>query len=139
MIVTSCTAAQRCADSTINNKYHRITYRVSDEDFDNLFTDAVVTTSSFDCVTLCTTNQTNTYYDSNTRRCSCQDRCALYSPVITGTNYVDKFNTEGKPLCMNFQSNMSFLSSFWRTSSQVSLVQTSVDWHELCREVLHPR
>ena len=117
MIVTSCTAAQRCADSSSINTYTRTTYRVSDEDFDNLFTDADVTTSKIHCLTLCTTNRTNAYYDSNTRRCSCQDRCALYSPVITGTNYVDKFNTEGKPLCMNFQSNISFLSSFWRTSS----------------------
>ena len=117
MIVTSCTAAQRCADSTINNKYHRTTYRVSDEDFNSLFTNTVVTTSKIHCLTLCTTNPTTIYYDSNTRRCSCQELCVSYNPVSTGTNYVEKYNAQGKPLCMNFYFNMSFLSSCWRTSS----------------------
>ena len=101
MIVTSCTAAQRCADSYSKNTYTRTTYRVSDEDFNSLFTDAVVTTSSIHCVTLCTTNQTNTYYESNTRRCSCQELCTLYSPVLTGTNYVDKYYITGKTLTLS--------------------------------------
>ena len=69
IIVTSCTAAQRCADLSNMNTYNRTTYRVSDEDFHSLFTDAVVTTSSTHCVTLCATNRTNIYYESNTRQC----------------------------------------------------------------------
>ena len=95
MIVTSCTAAQRCADSSNMNTYNKTTYRVSDENFDSLFTDAVVTTSSIHCATLCTTNRTNTYYESNTRRCSCQSLCASYSPVSTGTNFVEKYSIPG--------------------------------------------
>ena len=119
MIVTSCTAAQRCANSTINNKYHRTTYRVSDEDFNSLFTDAVVTMHRIHCLPLCTTNPTTTtiYYDNSTRLCSCQELCVSYNPVTTGTNYVEKYNAQGKPLCINFYSNMSFLRSFWKTSS----------------------
>ena len=109
MIVTSCTAAQRCADSANKNTYNRTTYRVSDEDFNNLFTDAVVTTSSVHCLTLCTTDRTTTsiYYDSNTRRCSCQDWCASYNPVSSGTNYVEKYYIPGKYLSTH--SKMSFL------------------------------
>ena len=34
MIVTSCTVAQRCADSSNKHLYSKTTYRVSDEDFD---------------------------------------------------------------------------------------------------------
>ena len=117
MIVTSCTAAQRCADSTNKNTYTRTTYRVSDDDFNSLFTDAVVTMHKIHCLTLCTTNPTTIYYDSNTRRCSCQELCVSYSPVTTGTNYVDKYSAQGKPLCINFYFNMSSLISFWRTSS----------------------
>ena len=61
MVVTSCTAAQRCADLTNKNTYNKRTNRVPDEDFNSLFTDSsVVTTSSIHCLTLCTTNQTNT-------------------------------------------------------------------------------
>ena len=89
LIVTSCTAAQRCADSSNMNTYNRTTYRVSDEDFDSLFTDAVVTRSSIHCLTLCLTNHTNMYYESNSRRCSCQGLCVSYHPVTTGTNYVE--------------------------------------------------
>ena len=110
MIVTSCTAAQRCADSSSKYTYTGTKYRVSDEDFENLFTDAVVTTSSIHCVTLCTRNQTNTYYDSNTRRCRCQGVCLSYRPVSTGTNYVEKYYNPGKSL--NTHSNMSFLGLF---------------------------
>ena len=95
MIVTSCTAAQRCADSFNKNTYNKTTYRVSDEDFDSLFTDAVVTTSSIHCVTLCTTNRTNAYYESITRRCSCQGLCVSYSPVDIGTNYVEEYHIQG--------------------------------------------
>ena len=43
IIVTSCTASHCSDDSFITKKYTRTTYRVSDEDFDSLFTDAVVT------------------------------------------------------------------------------------------------
>ena len=83
MIVTSCAAAQRCADSSNKNTYTRTTYRVSDEDFNSLFTDAGVTTSSIYCLTLCATYQTNTYYETTTRRCSCQGVCASYSQECT--------------------------------------------------------
>ena len=96
------------------NTYTRTTYRVSDEDFNSLFTDAVVTTSRIHCVTLCTTNQTNTYYDSNTRRCSCQELCVSYNPVSTGTNYIEKYYIPGTSL--NTHSKMSFFSSFCATS-----------------------
>ena len=114
MIVTSCTAAQRCANSSSTYTYTRTTYRVSDEDFNSLFTNAVVTTSRIHCVTLCTTNQTNTYYDSNTRRCSCQELCVSYNPVSTGTNYVEKYYIPRKS--SNTHSKMSFFSSFCKTS-----------------------
>ena len=59
MIVILCTA------SLTKDTYTGTTYRVSDEDFDALFTDAVVTRSSVHCLTLCTTNRTNIYYDIN--------------------------------------------------------------------------
>ena len=109
IIVTSCTASHCSADSFIINTYNRTTYRVSDEDFDSLFTDAVVTRSRIYCITLCTTNNTNTFYESNSRRCSCQGICPSYNPVTTGTNYVEKYNAQGKPL--NINSDMSTLSS----------------------------
>ena len=110
LIVTSCTAAQRCSDSSNKHLYNRTTYRVSDEDFGNLFTDAVVTTSTIHCLTLCSTNRTNTFYESNTSRCSCQDWCISYSHVTTGTNYVEKCYIPGETL--GIYSNMAFLSSF---------------------------
>ena len=94
LIVTTCTAAERCADLSNKNTYNRTTYRVSDEDFDSLFTDAVVTTSRIHCLTLCT----NIFYKSNTGRCSCQDWCAPYNPVTTGTNYVEKYYIPGETL-----------------------------------------
>ena len=96
IIVASCTAAQQCADSS--NTYNRTTYRVSDEDFSNLFTDAGVTTSSIHCLTLCITNHTTTYYESNRNRCRCQGLCVSYSPVSTGTNYVERYSAQGKSL-----------------------------------------
>ena len=104
MVVTSCTAAQLCGDSLNKNTYNRTTYRVSDEDFDSLFTDAVVTRSSIHCVTLCTTNSTNTFYESNTRICSCQDWWTSYSPVSTGTNHLEKHRAQGRLLfrCWSF-------------------------------------
>ena len=91
IIVTLCAAAQRCTDSSNMNTHNRTPYRVSDEDFDILFTNAVVTTSRFHCITLCSTNRTNTYYESSTRRCSCQGLCFSCSPVSTGTNYVEQY------------------------------------------------
>ena len=106
MIVT---AGQQCADSFIIKTYNRTTYRVSDEDFDSLFTEAVVTRFRIYCVTLCSTNNTNMFYESNTRRCSCQGMCPPYNPVSTGTNYVEKYSAQGKPL--NINSNLSTLSS----------------------------
>ena len=119
LIVTSCTAAQRCADSSNKHLYSKTTYRVSDEDFDSLFTDAVVTTSRIHCITLCTATGTTSYYESNTRRCSCQGLCASYDPVSTGTNYVEKYYISGKT--MRTHSNMSSLSFFCRTSGCSSL------------------
>ena len=112
MIITSCTAAQRCADSSNKHLYSKTTYRVSDEDFDSLFTDAVGTTSSIHCITLCTTNGTNSYYENNTRRCSCQGLCVSYSPVSTGTNYVEKYYIPRTSKLLRTQSNMSSFSSF---------------------------
>ena len=114
MIVISCTAAQRCADSSNINThmYNRTTFRVSDEDFYSLFANAVVTTSSIHCVTLCARNPTNTYYESNTRRCRCQGLCVSYYPVLTGTNCVEKFSALGKSLCINFHFYMSSLCCF---------------------------
>ena len=110
MIVTSCTAAQRCADSSNKNTYTRTTYRVSDEDFNSLFTNAVVTTSKINCLNLCRANRTNTYYESNTKRCRCQGVCIMFNPVSAGRNYVEKYYISGKSLSIH--SNMSFLSYF---------------------------
>ena len=98
MIVTSCTAAQQCANSFNKNTYNETKYRVSDEDFSNLFTNAVVTTSKVHCLTLCIANHTNTYYESNRNRCSCLGLCVSYSPVTTGTNYVERYSTQGKSI-----------------------------------------
>ena len=119
MVVISCTAAQRCADSSNNHLYSKETYRVSDEDFDSLLTDAVVTTSSIYCLTLCITNRTNSYYESNTRRCRCQIVCPPHNPVSTGTNYVEKYYISGKTISTHF--NMSSLSFFCRSSDCSSL------------------
>ena len=119
LIVTSCTAAQRCADSSNKNTYTRTTYRVSDEDFDSLITNSVVTTSCIHCATLCSYNRTNAYYESNTSRCRCQVGCPPYYPVSTGTNYVETYYISGKTLSTH--SNMSSLSSFCRTSGFFSL------------------
>ena len=99
MIVTSCSA------SLTKDTYTGTTFRVSDEDFDCLFTNAVVTMSSIHCLTLCTRNQTNAYYENNTRRCRCQESCVLYHPVLTGRNYVEKYYIPGKTL--NIHANMS--------------------------------
>ena len=112
LIVTSCTAAQRCAESSNKNTYGKKTYRVSDEAFHSLFTDAVVTTSRIHCLTLCTRNHTNAYYVSSTRRCRCHELCVSYSPISTGANYIEKFNALDKSLCMTLHSNMSSLCSF---------------------------
>ena len=110
LIVTSCTAAQRCADLSNKNTYNRTTYRVSDEDFDSLFRKAVVTTSRIHCLSLCTTNRTNAFYESNTRRCSCQGLCPSYNPVSSGTNYVVKYSIPGMSLII--PSNMLVLTLF---------------------------
>ena len=98
LIATSCTAAHCSADSFILKTYTRTTYRVSDEDFHSLFTDAVVTKSKIYCLTLCAIDSTNIYYESSTRRCNCQEWCPLYSPVTTGTNYVEKYSIPGMSL-----------------------------------------
>ena len=110
MIVTTCITAQRCADSFNKTTHSKRTYRVSDDDFDVLFTNAVMPMSRIHCLTLCTTNRTSTYYDSNTRRCRCQGLCVSYNPVSTGTNYIEKYYIPGTSACIHF--NMSFLSSF---------------------------
>ena len=114
MIVTSCTAAQRCADSSNKHLYNKESYRVSDEDFDSLFTDAVVTTSRIHCLTLCTANRTDSRYESNTGRCRCLIVCPPHNAVSTGTNYVEKYYISGKTISTH--SNMSSLSFFCRTS-----------------------
>ena len=112
LIITSCTvtAAQQCADLSHKNIYNKTTYLVSDEDFDNLFRKAVVTTSRIHCLSLCTTNRTNAFYESNTRRCSCQGLCPSYNPVSSGTNYVEKYSIPGMSLIIHY--NMLVLSSF---------------------------
>ena len=110
MIVTSCTSAQRCADSFITNTYNRTTYRVSDEDFDTLFTDASLTRSKIHCLSLCSTYRTNSYYDRSSRQCRCEGWFASYSPVSSGTNYVEKYSITG--MSLNISSNMSSLSFF---------------------------
>ena len=104
MIVTSCIA------SLTKEAYNRTTYRVSDEDYDSLFTDAVVTMSSIHCLTLCTRNQTNTYYESNTRRCRCQELAVSYNPVSTGRNFVEKYYIPCKSLNIYFSmSNIKII------------------------------
>ena len=62
MIVTSCTAAQRCDDLFNMNTYNRTTDRVSDEDFDSLFTDASLTRFKIHCLSLSSTYRTDSYY-----------------------------------------------------------------------------
>ena len=99
MIVTSCTA------SLTKEAYNRTTFRVSDEDFNSLFANAVVKMSSIHCLTLCTRNQTNTYYESNTRRCRCQELGVSYNPVSTGRNNVEKYYIPCKSL--NIYPSMS--------------------------------
>ena len=103
-----------CAASLTKDTYTGTTFRVSDEDFDSLFTDAVVTMSSIHCLTLCTRNRTDTYNDSNTRRCRCQGLCVSYSPVLSGRNYVEKYYIPSKSLSTH--SEKSFLSSFCKIS-----------------------
>ena len=112
LIVISCTAAQQCADSSNKHLYSKATYRVSDEDFESLFTDAVVTTSSIYCVTFCITNRTDSYFENNTRRCRCQASCASYDPVSIGTNFVEKHYIPSTSKLLRTQSKMSSFSSF---------------------------
>ena len=107
MIVTLCTAVQQYANSSSKDTCTGTTFRVSDEDFCSLFTDAVVTTSKIHCLSLFTTSCTNPYYDSNTS-CRCQKLCVLYNPVTGGTNYEEKYYIPGKTL--NIYYNMLFLS-----------------------------
>ena len=109
VLITSCTA------SLTKDTYTWTTFRVSDEDFNSLFTDAVVTMSSIHCLTLCTRNRTNMYYDSNTRRCRCQGTCASYSPVSTGRNYVEEYYIPPTCKSLNMHSNMSSFCSFCTT------------------------
>ena len=96
IIVTSCTAAQRCDDLFNINTYTRSTYHVSDEDFSNLFTDAVVTRSKIHCISLCSTYRANSYYDRNLRQCRCEGWFDLFNLVSTGTNYVEKYSAQGE-------------------------------------------
>ena len=96
LIVTSCTAAQQCANSSNENTYNKTTYPVSDEEFDSLFTGAVVTTFRVHCFTLCSTNRTTTYYESNTSRCRCQELDISCGSVSTGRHYVEKYYIPSK-------------------------------------------
>ena len=107
MIVTLCTVAQQYANSSSKYTYTGTTYRVSDEDFCSFFTDADVTTSRIHCLSLCTTNRTNQYYDSNTSY-RCPKLCVLYNPVTSGTNSEEKYYIPGKTLSIYY--NMLFLS-----------------------------
>ena len=111
IIVASCTAAQRCANSSNMNTYNKKTYHVSGLAFDRLFTDAVVTRSRTHCLTLCIANGTNAYYESNRNRCRCQGLCVSYTPVSTGRNYVERYSAHGKSL--NIHPTMLLLSYFW--------------------------
>ena len=76
--------------------YDKTTYRVSDEDRDSLFTNAVVSLSTIHCLTMCTTNGTIAYFESNSRRCRCAEGCVTHRAVNTGRNYVDRYTPQGK-------------------------------------------
>ena len=102
LIVTSCTAAQRCDDSFNINTYTRSTYHVSEDDYNSIFTNAVVTTSKIHCLSLCSTYRTDSYYDRNSRRCCCQGWIPSFSPVSSGTNYVEKYIAQGESLNIYF-------------------------------------
>ena len=81
--------------TTIQHKiYNANTIRVSDGDYDTMFTDAGTTKSRMRCIVMCITSDSNTYYDVNTRQCSCQSACtdATYR---TGSNVVEKYNSIG--------------------------------------------
>ena len=86
---------QLCSTTIQHNIYNKDTTRVSDGDYDTMFTDAGTTKSRMRCIVMCITSDSNTYYDVNTGQCSCQSSCTAgtYTPVNTGSNYVETYDT----------------------------------------------
>ena len=77
----------------IQSVFDKNTIRVSDVDYDTMFTDAGTIKSRMRCIAMCITSDSNTYYDVDTGQCSCQSTGSTYSPVTTGSNYVDTYDT----------------------------------------------
>ena len=87
-----------CEAEITQNVFDKNTIRVSDMDYDTTFTGSGTTKSRIRCMAMCLTNDYDTYYIVDTRQCGCQAAGPIYSPVTTGSNYVDTYNT-GKMYC----------------------------------------
>ena len=97
MIIVACyiiLEIQLCSTTIQHKIYNKDTIRVSDGDYDTMFTDAGATKSRMRCIAMCITSDSNTYYDVDTGQCSCQSACtdATYT---TGSNVVEKYNSIG--------------------------------------------
>ena len=92
-IIALGTAAILQNSSITQNIFNQTTFRVSDEDFQSLFNDDVKVFSGLFCAVMCTLGDSNTYYDVNTRRCSCQTSRYTYNAITTGNNYVISYDT----------------------------------------------
>ena len=86
------------SNTNINAYCSRTILRLTDADFDSLFTNAAVAKSRMRCIAFCLLSDTNTYYDESTRRCTCSASCYVGYSMTTGGNYVLRYNTLSKLL-----------------------------------------
>ena len=92
-IFTVGTATVLQNSSITQNIFNQTIFRVSDEDLQSIFNDDVQVFSGLYCAVMCILGDSNTYYDVNTRRCSCQTSGYTYNAVTTGNNYVISYDT----------------------------------------------
>ena len=95
----TCISTAANPPNTNSNTYcSRTILRLTDTDFDSLFTNAAVAKSRMRCIAICLLSDTNTYYDESTGRCTCSTSCYVGYSMTTGGNYVLRYNTLSKLL-----------------------------------------
>ena len=84
-----------CLGSIVQNKFAVDAFRLATVAFDSLFYNSDVTKSRIRCLASCILIGANTYYDENSKRCSCQSACYTGAAVASGGNNVLQYTTIG--------------------------------------------
>ena len=86
-----------CITAITHHAFDMNRYRLSDSDFQAMFSNAEVMESKIRCVVVCIHSVTSiTYYDDVTGRCVCQSESYAGDVITTGSNYMSQYVSLGK-------------------------------------------